>query len=391
MTGHALSLHDVLLAGAGLPDEPALISAAQAGGFRVLRRCLDGIDLLAAATVDERAVVVTTLAGLEGAPSAVERIGMDRLVGLLIGDGDAARWAVLGVTAPVDARRAPADVWRAVGGALPATVRRVPAVESAGGRQPPAGGRLVAVWGPSGAPGRTTIAAGLAEAWADTGLPTLLVDADTYAPAAALALGVVDPGGGLLRAARLAEAGCLTPQSLAASAVALAEHWHLLAGVGRPDRWPQVRMPDAVWPACRSAFAVTVVDVGPGLGGDEGALGPRRHALAASVLADADVVVVVADASAQGAARLAWAWSDLTGAAPLASMVVLANRSPRGGRRAWAEAVHGLGVHAPIRAVPADPRGVSRALARGRSLGEVARRSPVRRCLARLAPALLSP
>lgn len=258
-------------------------------------------------------------------------------------------------------------------------------------RPPEAQGRLVAVWGPTGSPGRTTIAAGLAEAWADGGTRTLLVDADTYAPAAALALGVVEPGGGLLRASRLAEAGGLTPQALASSAVALDDRWHFLAGVGRPDRWSQVRAPDAVWPACRAAYGITVVDVGPGLAGDEGALGPRRHAVAASVLADADVVVVVADASAQGAARLAWSWPDLVAAAPLAARVVLANRSAPSGRRAWAEAVRGLGVEAPIRPVPADRRGVSRAMARGRALGDVARRSPVRRALSRLAPALLSP
>lgn len=383
---------DVLLSAPGLPGEVDLVGAAESCSIRVVRRCRDGIDLLAAATVAGDAVIVATPAGLEGAPSAVARIGPGRVVGLLAAPSDGETWAALGVRAVVDGCQPPRQVWRAVSilaAAGPAVGPAAPVSDQSGPRE--GQGRLVAVWGPTGAPGRTTIAVGLAEAWAESGQSTLLVDADTYAPAAALALGVVDPGGGLLRASRLAEAGGLTPQALASSTVALGERWHLLAGVGRPDRWSHIRAPAAVWPACRAVFGVTVVDIGPGLAGDEGALGPRRHAVATSVLADADVVVVVADASAQGAARLAWAWPDLVAAAPVAARVVLANRSAPGGRRAWAEAVRALGVDAPIRSVPADRRGVSRALARGRALGDVARRSPVRRALSRLAPALLSP
>ncbi|HAN70940.1 MAG TPA: hypothetical protein DCQ36_05050, partial [Actinobacteria bacterium] len=56
---------------------------------------------------------------------------------------------------------------------------------------PSGSGRLVAVWGPMGAPGRTTIAVGIAEALAERGARVCLIDADTYAPSVALALGLV--------------------------------------------------------------------------------------------------------------------------------------------------------------------------------------------------------
>ena len=41
-------------------------------------------------------------------------------------------------------------------------------------------GRLVAVWGPTGAPGRTTVATYLACELAGLGVSTVLADADTY-------------------------------------------------------------------------------------------------------------------------------------------------------------------------------------------------------------------
>ena len=50
-------------------------------------------------------------------------------------------------------------------------------------------GRVVVVWGPQGAPGRTTVAAGLAGVLAARGAETVLVDADPYGGAVAQHLG----------------------------------------------------------------------------------------------------------------------------------------------------------------------------------------------------------
>ena len=50
----------------------------------------------------------------------------------------------------------------------------------------------MAVWGPTGAPGRTTVAVGLATELASRGRGTLLLDADPYGGAVAQHLGVLD-------------------------------------------------------------------------------------------------------------------------------------------------------------------------------------------------------
>ena len=106
-------------------------------------------------------------------------------------------------------------------------------------------GRVVAVHGPAGAPGRTTLAIGLAAEHAHRGDPSVLVDADPHGGAVAQHLGVLDEVSGLLAAARLVNAG------IARRGVVRA----LPPGGGRPASRcsPACRDPTAGWrpdPAC---------------------------------------------------------------------------------------------------------------------------------------------
>ena len=70
-------------------------------------------------------------------------------------------------------------------------------------------GRVIVVWGPAGAPGRTTLAAGIAGELARRERRTILVDADPYGGTVAQQLGIMDEVSGLLSAARLATSGAL--------------------------------------------------------------------------------------------------------------------------------------------------------------------------------------
>ena len=78
----------------------------------------------------------------------------------------------------------------------------------------PGSGRVVAVWGPTGAPGRTTIAVTLATELAALGIPTVLVDADTYGGSVA-ALSFLDEAPGIAAATRAADQGTLDLPTLA--------------------------------------------------------------------------------------------------------------------------------------------------------------------------------
>jgi Flp pilus assembly CpaE family ATPase len=107
----------------------------------------------------------------------------------------------------------------------------------------------------------------------------------------------------------------------------------------------------------------------------------------------ADDVLAVADASALGAARLISSWAELMSAAPSARRLIIQNRAGGRGharRTGWGEALIDVGIVDPVRSLPLDVRAVDRCWARGRSLGEGARRSSLRRALGDLAGHLVS-
>ena len=400
----------VLLAVPGLVQEPELVVSAPSCGVEVRRRCVDAADLLAAAATDPRAAIILSAALPRLSADVVERMssGGRRLVGLAASTADADRLHALGIVTVVAVGPTPAATMEQLAitcAAAPHESAPPLGVWSTGVWSPttapaaaPDGadresGSLVAVWGPMGAPGRTTIAIGLAEALAESGRRVCLVDADTYAPSVAMALGIVEEVSGLIVACRHADNGSLTPATLAALVREVRPGWAVLGGLARPDRWPDLRggALERLWATCRECFDVTVVDVGFCLEDDESA-GPwsrRRNSAALTALAAADRVVAVADATASGAARLVHGWPDLGDRAPAARLTLVRNRAgTRGG--AWADAVQSAGLPGPVRAVPRDDRAVAACWARGRSLGEGARRSRIRRALHELAIELVA-
>ena len=98
---------------------------------------------------------------------------------------------------------------------------------------------MIAVWGPAGAPGRTTVATALA-ALLGSRARTTLVDADPYGGTVAQALGVLDEVSGLLSAARLAGSGMLE-ERFASVQRAFDAQFTVVTGLPRPDRWTEVR------------------------------------------------------------------------------------------------------------------------------------------------------
>ena len=64
---------------------------------------------------------------------------------------------------------------------------------------------VIAIWGPAGSPGKSTLATNVAAELALAGQKVLLVDLDTLAPSLALGLGLVDTPAGLSACLRLAE------------------------------------------------------------------------------------------------------------------------------------------------------------------------------------------
>lgn len=377
----------VLVAAGGASWETRALDAIADAGNRLvlLKRCLDLSDLLASAATGAAAVAVVdgNVIGLDAdVVRALKRDGISVVVVHDALDGD--RLARLGVDHQVEADSLGrlADVLE---GAAP---RLLPPVEV-----PPApvyGGQLVAVWGPAGAPGRTTVAAAVAAELAHRGQGALLLDADPYGGAIAQHLGVLDQVSGLLAAARLANAGELDAVRLAACARSIGEHLRVLTGLPRADRWVEVR-PSAYQELLATAVTLephVVVDTGFCLE-QENAAGPSRNAMTVVTLDQADQVVVVGSADPVGLTRLVRALHDLGEVTDRVPVVAVNRmRSSLGwSERDVAGTIQGVLPEARVTFLPEDRLVVDRALMAGRSLIESGD-SPLRRAVAELADSL---
>jgi MinD-like ATPase involved in chromosome partitioning or flagellar assembly len=404
--------------------ESQLVAALERGdhGVRVVRRCVDLADLLAtAATGQARAVLLSAdLRRLDR--DALTRLAVAgvAVVGLVApGDEDAERrLRQLGVTTVLPSDAAP----DAISAAVMETVERGPSAtpgELASLADPRASlpdrppsppvsvpdvgvgtGQVIAVWGPTGAPGRTTIALGVAAEIAALGRSTLMVDGDVYGGVVAQLLGVLDEAPGLAAAARLANNGQLHLAALAELARSVTPTMRLLSGISRADRWPELRPSslESVLGLARSLAAVTVIDCAFCLEQDEelafDTAAPRRNGATLTFLETADTVVVVGSADPVGLQRLVRGLGELKEAVPGLAPVVVVNRFRSSGVPGDAEreirgALQRYAGVDDLVLVPLDMGAVDGAVATGRTLTEAAASSPIRHALADLAAGLV--
>ena len=261
-------------------------------------------------------------------------------------------------------------------------------------------GRLVAVWGPTGAPGRTTVALTLAGEFAAVGARTLLIDADTYGSSVAQTLGLLDESGGIAGAVRSANAGVLDLERLARLTPTLSPTLRVLTGLPRPARWPELRPSglEVLWERARELARWTVVDCGFGLEADEelsfDTSAPRRNGATLATLTAADVVLAVGCADPVGLQRLVRGLEDLAEVlGPTRSPQVVITRvraeavGPDPARRITDALARYAGVDEVV-LVPDDRPGCDAAMLAGRLLVEAVPGSPIRRPIAALAARL---
>ena len=257
-------------------------------------------------------------------------------------------------------------------------------------------GRLVAVWGATGAPGRTTLTAALGSELAGLGIETLLVDADVYGGTLAAHLGVLDESPGLAAAARAANAGSLDAAALVGHTLGIGDRLSVLTGIVRADRWPEIRPAslEVVLDLARRVAAVTLVDCGFCLEEDEelvfDTLAPRRNGATLTALAAADTVLVVAGGDPVGLQRLVRALDELGDRVAPPDVRVVLNRVRRGPVGAdpvgqITAALERFSDVTPVVFLPEDRAACDAALLRGRTVPEAAPESRLRTEVAELA------
>jgi Flp pilus assembly CpaE family ATPase len=384
-------------------------------GVTVVRRCVDVSELLAVAATGtgQAALLSAELRRLDGdAVARLEAAGV-AVVGLVEpGDDRAAdRLRQLGVrrVLPADADAdAIAQALREAVAGVPSAGRDVADPRAAlpvlgapeDPEERPAGrGRVVVVWGPTGAPGRTTVAVGVADELSRLGVSVLLVDADVYGGVVAQLLGLLDESPGLAGAARLAAAGNLDAAGLVRLAWAVRPHLRVLTGLARADRWPELRprAVTAVLEEARRLAAVTVVDCAFSLEDDEelsfDTAAPRRNGATLAVLEGADTVLCVSGADPVSLQRSIRALGELRDVLPDVDPVLVVNQVRRGPvpgdpRQEIADALERFAGREVRFFLPADRRATDAALAAGRTLAEVAGGSALRVELRALAAAV---
>ena len=259
-------------------------------------------------------------------------------------------------------------------------------------------GTVVAVWGSAGAPGRTTLAIGIAAEIAAAGFTVALCDVDTHSASVAPALGLMDEAPGFAAACRLAGADSLSKAELERIGQrhesADGGFW-VLTGIGQPSRWPELsgERVVATIAECRRWVDYVVLDTASSLENDEeissDLFAPRRNAATLAAIREADHIVAVASADPVGLSRFLRAYGDLADVAVTVSITVVANkvRASAIGLAPSGQVNQTLsrfgGIDAPV-LVPWDLQATDAAVLTARTLPETAPKSPARLAMKRL-------
>lgn len=381
----------VLLLAGGADWEAGVLSALQAEDVVVSKRCVDVPDLMASASVGGASVAVVAgdLPRLD-ADAVMHLLRYDvRTIAVTTDPAVADRLARLGVAATAAPTEVADGVRRVAARDVVLDPDAGPGAGRHADRQPAVRTRTVAVWGPAGAPGRTTLAVGLAAEVAAAGEPVVLVDADPYGGAVAQHLGILDEASGLLAVARMANLGSLDLATFVRSCRRIGEHLEVLTGLPRADRRVEVR-PGVLTGVLDLAAerGHVLVDCGFCLEDDGSPLGRDRMTLDALVAADE--VVVVGSAEPTGLARLARGLVELREVVGTVPVRVVVNRMR--GTLGWSERdivgmVEGYARPLAVHFVPEDTPTLDRAVVAGRAPCEVGE-SPLRAALEEIAGAL---
>lgn len=243
-------------------DEPSLIRAASSCGVQVVRRCVDAVDLLAAAQIEPDLAVVCS----RGVPRLISthlrelmRNGRT-VIGLVQHDEQAAELASWGVQRWVSAQGHAETTMRLI-------AEMLSGVSATGVWQveypPRPAGTIIGVTGAHGAPGRTSVAIGIGRALRTA--DTCVIDADLIAPAMAMRLGVIDEVSGFMLALRHLEHGSLRTSTLRAATQRTPHGFSVLTGISDPDfrRHVLPDQRDTVLQHAAQVFTWAVVDAGP--------------------------------------------------------------------------------------------------------------------------------
>jgi MinD-like ATPase involved in chromosome partitioning or flagellar assembly len=340
---------------AGDPEREAALARALAekSDVELALRCVDRVELLAVLRAGGLDAIVSVGAPVwfereEAADAA--RSGV-RLVAVVSDPIDADRMAALGASL-VAVQASPEEIVERC--RTSEVDRRRPMLHQPTSPR----GRVIAVWGPKGAPGRTSVAIELAVELSRQEKDTLLVDGDPYGGDVLQLLGITEELPTVIWAARMAAKDEADPARLLLDLRRAGRDGPIvLPGLPRAELWADVS--DYGWRrwliVARATFRNTICDIG-------GCIEPETNAYAASsggrnrmareVIAIADRVVAVVRADPIGIKNFIWAYDELRESVDDSLVVVIANRVRRGNEREVAELLRATIGKRPVAYIP---------------------------------------
>jgi MinD-like ATPase involved in chromosome partitioning or flagellar assembly len=214
---------------------------------------------------------------------------------------------------------------------------------------PVSAGQIIAVWGPAGAPGRSTLALCLAATLARRDQRVMVVDGDSYAPSLAPMLGLHETQSGVQSLSRHARLEMVEAKALEACAVDYplgGKSLSVVTGLNSPAHY--VDCGSLAWSlvlnTLRAAGHTVVVDLAAPLLQLPGETigGPMRNALTLATLDAADRVLAVANPTPLSILRLSRDWPRLSELADAARLDVCLNKAPANDQRSIDESLHAL-------------------------------------------------
>lgn len=328
-------------------------------------RCVDRIELLAALRAGGLDAIISVDAPQwfgRGEAAEANRLGA-RLVGIVSDPIDADRLASLGASLVPSQATVDEIVERVRFSET--TPPPLPSSQPSAAR-----GRAIAIWGPKGAPGRTTVAIEVASELAAQDRETLLLDGDPYGGDVLQLLGITEELPTVIWAARMASKDELDPARLMLDLRRAGSDGPIvLPGLPRAELWADVS--DYGWrrllTVTRATFQNTVCDIGGCIEPETGAYATSggRNRMAREVLDIADHVVAIARADPVGIKNFIWAYDELREVVDEERVVVVANRVRRGDERAIGDLLRNTIGKRPVAYIPDRPQELHRAVLSG--------------------------
>jgi len=364
------ALRVVTLAGDSEREADVAALFAEEPSVELFMRCVDRVELLATMRGAELdAIVAVGAPGWFDAQSAQEaaRAGI-RVVGVADNAFEAELLTSRGAQV-LDAGSEIGSIVRAC--SAPPEAPPAPVTVRSAQRA----GEVIAIWGPKGAPGRTTIAIELACAVADTGEETILMDADPYAGDISQMLGIVEELPTVLWAATAAGSDDGISEDVIGQLRRVGGKGPLLVpGLPRAELWFEIAdygFGNLIKVLAGGARFV-VVDIGFCLE-DSSYLGARggRNRMARATLERADRVLAVCRADPVGLKNFIWAYESVAEIVDEDRISIVLNRSYPSERREMDDLLESHTGKRSTAAVPDRPSDCRKALVQGGGVFEV--------------------